>query len=345
MPPFSSHDSNPDTESQPSSKSTTETPLRVVLQGCPPALQAPLAAALQALGFGVEATAEAAQIALLWTAPFADDVATQVMRLRAARADGPIAILAVGEATGAAAYQAAAQANCDGYTAASDPLLLAAQAQLLAYCARRFADVSPLTGLPGNNALQREIERRLPRRGRLAVLAFDLDSFKSYNDAYGYVQGDALLRFLHSVIVKALTEKAQPGWFAAHVGGDDFFALLLPEEAESVARRAIELFEAGSASYYAPQDRERGAVLTRARTGEVLAQPLVSLTVGAVTNEPADLLHAGQLAAVLAELKAHGKSLPGSNYVPDRRKIHDHEVAWLSRASRSIEPEQPLVGD
>jgi diguanylate cyclase (GGDEF)-like protein len=214
-----------------------------------------------------------------------------------------------------------------------DPAQIAAHARLIYESRTRFAQASPLTGLPGVGALEREINRRLPRRGEMALLAFDVDFFKSYNDRYGYQRGDALLRHVWCVIEQALN--AAPGHFLAHLGGDDFFALVRPAEAEGVARRAIELFAAARAEHYDPEDLARGEIVARTRTGELASTPLVSLTIAAVTNEPEDLQHSGQLAAVLTELKAYGKRLGGGRYVADRRRVHDDEAAWALRRQQN----------
>jgi diguanylate cyclase (GGDEF)-like protein len=302
----------------------------LLLVNCPEPLQQPLRQALLDHGMVLAEAALAPALVVAWLDPRAPETPAEVATLQRRQGGAPPAVLLVGTDAGAEAFAAAAEAGADGYSAASEAAVIAAQCQLLLGCRARFAEASPLTGLPGNNALQREIERRLPERGKLAVLAFDVDNFKSYNDAYGYQQGDALLRHTCGAVLQALAERATPGWFAAHLGGDDFFALIGPPEAEPVATRAIALFAAGLASLYAPADFARGSIRVHDRAGQVREMPLATLTVAEVTNEADDLVHAGQLAAVLAELKAYGKPLAGSNYVPDRRRDHGPAKAFLA---------------
>ena len=292
----------------------------VLLVNCPDSLQPALRQALQDLGIATTQAADAAaDLVAAWLDPRSQ---TELAALRQRPQGASPAVLVVGPEGVADAYLAAAAAGADGYTTAPEPAVIAAQCRLLLGSRARFAEVSPLTGLAGNNALQKEIERRLPKRSELAVLAFDVDNFKGYNDRYGYERGDRLLRHACTAMMAALAQCAAPGWFAAHLGGDDFLALVRPQEAAAVARRTIELFAAGLAGLYEPADYQRGFIAVRTRTGEVCELPLATLTVAAVTNEADDLVHAGQLAAVLAELKAYGKSLKGSSYVPDRRRDH-----------------------
>ena len=302
---------------------------------CPLSLLDPLGAALLARGLSLAPPAHATpDLILLWLDPQAPGAAARISSERGgARGAFPVLGL-VGNAETAEAFAAATALDVDFYTAATDPATLAAQCLLTIASTRRFAEASPLTGLPGNNALQREIERRLPSRGDLAVLAFDADHFKAYNDRYGYGRGDRLLRYLAEVIVEALSSQAMPGWYAAHLGGDDFVALVRPREAEGVVREVIARFAAGLATHYDEADLARGGVTVRTRNGEVRQQPLATLTIAAVTNEATDLNHPGQLAAVLAELKAHGKTLPGSNYLPDRRRSH---LSWEASPLPDVE--------
>ncbi|MHB8997598.1 MAG: GGDEF domain-containing protein [Armatimonadota bacterium] len=294
----------------------------VEMIGCPASLQQPLLDALLAHGMVMSGGEKPAELILAWLDPRDAGSAERIAAVRYGERQILPAVVVVGQEDSIAAIDAAAAAGADGYVAGDEPERLAAVALLTAQAAERFSQVSPLTGLPGNNALQREIERRLPERGQLAVLGFDVDNFKQYNDRYGYQRGDELLRYLQAVLLRALGERAGQDSFAAHVGGDDFVALVHPSQAEAVARRAIELFAAEIPALYDEEDATKGFIEVRTRQGEVRETPLASLTVAAVTNEPEDLVHAGQLAAVLAELKAYGKSLPGSNYVPDRRRNH-----------------------
>mgnify|MGYP000261705338 CR=1 FL=1 len=55
--------------------------------------------------------------------------------------------------------------------------------------------ISPLTGLPGNIQIQTEIKRRLLNKEDFCVIYLDLDNFKAYNDVYGFLNGDEIIKF------------------------------------------------------------------------------------------------------------------------------------------------------
>ncbi len=62
--------------------------------------------------------------------------------------------------------------------------------------------VSPLTGLPGNVQIQAEMKKRLLNKEDFAILYVDLDNFKAYNDIYGFLNGDEIIKFNARCITK-----------------------------------------------------------------------------------------------------------------------------------------------
>ena len=60
--------------------------------------------------------------------------------------------------------------------------------------------VSPLTGLPGNMQIEAELKRRLRKKTGFSILYFDLDNFKAYNDIYGFLKGDEIIKLTARII-------------------------------------------------------------------------------------------------------------------------------------------------
>lgn len=205
----------------------------------------------------------------------------------------------------------------------------AAKVEALARRRRADVDVHPLTGLPGGAALQRELLRRLPRRGQLALLAFDLRHFKAFNDRYGFLRGDEVLSFMAGMLEEVATREES----VYHLGGDDFFIITTPAQADATARAALGRFEAAAGGFHDEADRREGFITTRGReTGAPVRFPLISLTVVCATNEAGDMTHPGRFAQVLAELKEYARRAAGSRYARDRRRVHDTAASLRLRA-------------
>jgi diguanylate cyclase (GGDEF)-like protein len=107
---------------------------------------------------------------------------------------------------------------------------------------RHMARHDPLTGLPNRLAFREimdSVEERIRRREMVAVLAVDLDHFKSVNDTLGHGAGDALLKLVSDRLKQACRE----GDTIARLGGDEFAVLTGPlqgaADAAAIARRIV----------------------------------------------------------------------------------------------------------
>jgi diguanylate cyclase (GGDEF)-like protein len=181
-------------------------------------------------------------------------------------------------------------------------------------------ELSPLTGMSGNSDILREISRRLAQGERFAVLYPDIDSFKSYNDHYGFLRGDDVIKTLATIILEVLEQNYSPQHFAGHVGGDDFVVLTDPNMAETLASEIAKRFDAATPALYDPADRLQGWIESKERSGGTLRSPLVSVSIGIVNAEPGSYASAAALAARAAEVKGVAKRMPGSKWVLDRRR-------------------------
>jgi two-component system, cell cycle response regulator len=90
---------------------------------------------------------------------------------------------------------------------------------------REEAVTDGLSGLPNRRALMRDLEEVVSHGEELALVFFDLDGFKGYNDTFGHAAGDVLLRRLG----QRLAESVDASGTAYRLGGDEFCALLRDE--------------------------------------------------------------------------------------------------------------------
>jgi len=193
--------------------------------------------------------------------------------------------------------------------------LLARVAKALDRQARELG-ASPTTQLPGADAIQAEVERRLQTEGTETVACYlDLDNLKAFNDYYGYAKANAVIRQTGDVIRHVVQRSGGPGDFIGHIAGDDFVFVTSADRADVVCRGICERFDHLIRLYYDPGDRERGYIEANDRFGVMRRFPIMSVSIAAIS------LARARTYAGLAELAAVGKgtakAIPGSSYVRD----------------------------
>ncbi len=185
----------------------------------------------------------------------------------------------------------------------------------------RNRTVSPLTGLPGNSQIQAEMQERLEKGEKYALMYIDLDNFKAYNDTYGFSNGDEIIKLTANIITKNVLKKGRNARnFVGHIGGDDFVALVEDNDYERICQNIIAEFDKSIEKYFTKEDIERGYLEVENRKGLIEPFPLTTISIGVVevTNDRfKNTLEIGEAGAAVKHL---AKTIWGSTYVIDRRK-------------------------
>ena len=180
--------------------------------------------------------------------------------------------------------------------------------------------VSPLTGLPGNVQIHAELKKRISNKEIFSVLYIDLDNFKAYNDVYGFIEGDEIIKFTADTIVKCIHEKIKDGSFIGHIGGDDFIAIVPTLDCEDICKSIIANFDSQVTKFFTKEDVEKGYIEVANRRGLMEQFPLTSISIGVVEAEVGRFANILEIGEVEAQVKHLAKSVIGSSYVVDRRK-------------------------
>lgn len=183
--------------------------------------------------------------------------------------------------------------------------------------------LSELTGLPGNTQIEQAIKRLVGTPGeRWAILYVDIDHFKEYNDAYGFLQGNEVIKATGRILLEAVRQCNSDSEldFVGHIGGDDFVVITRPERAERISRDIIRRFDAVMPQYYSEEDRQRGYIIASDRRGNVTKVPIASISIGIVTNQYRAIDNYWFVGTIAAEVKKKAKALPGSAYYVDQRR-------------------------
>ncbi len=201
-----------------------------------------------------------------------------------------------------------------------EPKELLARIRMIIRRTKRDLEANPLTRLPGNVSIINELTRRMESRSLFAVCYCDLDKFKAYNDKYGFEHGDEVIRETARILIGAAQQYGNREDFIGHIGGDDFVVVTTPDKADTLCNKIIEEFEKKAPGFYNETDRKKGYVLAKDRSGKEQQIPLLSISIGVVTNETRKIEHVAQIGEIGAELKSYAKSLERSNYIKDKRK-------------------------
>ncbi len=146
-------------------------------------------------------------------------------------------------------------------------------------------DQNPLTRLPGNYAINSHLKQLLKEKKQNGtVVYFDFNSFKPFNDVYGFRLGDRVIILFAEILKRELNLNRD---FIGHIGGDDFLVVFNdgPRETpiEDTVRQIQVFFKEDVKSYYSEEDRKKGFI--RARDRQDVPRDFPLLTVSAAVME------------------------------------------------------------
>lgn len=162
---------------------------------------------------------------------------------------------------------------------------------------------SPLTGLPGNLAIEQTLASLIEEEKDFSVTYIDIDNFKAFNDVYGFECGDLVIKLL----AKILRDHFLTNQFIGHIGGDDFIIILDYHNAEHKFEEVVRVFEKEVLNFYSEEDREKGYITAKSRYGKIEKFPLISLTAVTIDNGTVQYSHTNEISEQLAQLKNRAK--------------------------------------
>jgi len=181
-------------------------------------------------------------------------------------------------------------------------------------------DANPCTGLPGNNSIAEAITQALDNQRNVCVIHADLDHFKAYNDKYGFVRGDDVIRFTSETLKRVLMTSHSDDTFIGHIGGDDYVMITPSSGCQNIANTILENFDKGIRQFYDDSDLKKNGIVSVNRAGEKQFFPLISLSLSGVDLSKRTFTQYIEVNDVCAEVKKIAKSTPGSCFFMDRRK-------------------------
>ncbi|MFC4336859.1 GGDEF domain-containing response regulator [Salininema proteolyticum] len=176
---------------------------------------------------------------------------------------------------------------------------------------REIREASPLTGMPGNDRILREVTAWIRRAHPFALAYIDIDNFKAVNDVYGFVRGDEFIKALAEATYSAAADSGAAPVFLGHVGGDDFAILARPEDIDAVTRFLLGHFGNRVLKLSDEKDVRAGYIEYIDRNGHPSRSSLPTLSIGVALSTHRNFADAHEAVAEATTLKGQAKSHMG----------------------------------
>jgi diguanylate cyclase (GGDEF)-like protein len=139
----------------------------------------------------------------------------------------------------------------------------------------------PRSGLPAGRLIEEQL-RHIIREKDWAFLDIRINDFEPFNDVYGFVAGDDVLRFAGMLISEVLDELGTPNDFLGHAGGDNFVIVTTEGSAAVISQKLKSRFAEEIKSQYNFMDRQQGYIQASTKDGKTEQFPFMTLAIGMV---------------------------------------------------------------
>jgi len=167
--------------------------------------------------------------------------------------------------------------------------------------------------------LCRECRHRTGLGQLFAVCFAGINHLEEYHNQYGRESGERVLALVSQILRDVVKGLCSSDGFMAHVGRDDFIFVIPLDAIPDVCGEVLEVFDTLIPYQYNEQDRRAGYSVSKDRRGQPYRVPLITLSLGVVTNEHRKFQHFSQIAELAREMQSYAKTQAGSVFVVDRR--------------------------
>ena len=181
-------------------------------------------------------------------------------------------------------------------------------------------DANPLTKLPGNLAIEKELLIRFKNHIIFSFCLIDIDNFKAFSDKYGYSKGSDVLSWLGNLVSNIVKVYGQENDFVGHIGGDDFVLISEPGRVRMLCKEIINAFDRSIGNFYNEEDRNRGYIISVDRYNRITQFQIMTLSIAILSNDKIPVTDPREVAERIADLKRYAKTFPKSLYVCENRR-------------------------
>jgi diguanylate cyclase (GGDEF)-like protein len=160
----------------------------------------------------------------------------------------------------------------------------------------------PRSGLPSGRLIEEQL-RRIIRQQNWALMDVRINNFEPFNEVYGFVAGDDVLRFTGMMINEVLDELGTPNDFIGHAGGDNFIIITAEESAADIRQKMKSRFAEEVLAHYNFMDRDQGFIMAAGSGGQSVKVPLMTLSVGLVSPKEYQFADIREITEMAAEAR------------------------------------------
>jgi DNA-binding response OmpR family regulator len=162
--------------------------------------------------------------------------------------------------------------------------------------------VNPITGLPGGRLVEEQSELLLEKTD-WAILSVSVNDLETFNEAYGFVAGDDVLRAVGLILNNAVEEVGTLEDFVGHPGGASFIIITVPPKVEELRDKVVTRLMRAINYFYPIKDRELAQRGVEESLGDEKLVPLMSISVSIVTSKDSSFIKVHQIREALTKAK------------------------------------------
>ncbi len=165
---------------------------------------------------------------------------------------------------------------------------------------------SPSTGLASGRLIEQQL-RELMRRQDWGILYIGINGLDAFNEVYGFVAGEEVLRFTGMLLNDAIDEMGTADDFIGHIGGDNFIIITRKELVASLRSEIINRFKENVGTHYDFMTRMQGYLVVKDEDDKEVRRPLMTLQIGGLTADDGPFTDIREITEAAAEVRRQAR--------------------------------------
>ena len=163
---------------------------------------------------------------------------------------------------------------------------------------QRLNMTDPRTGLPSARLIEDQL-RELMRKTDWSLLLIGVDHLRPFNDAYGFVAGDEVMRFTAMLLNEVVDNLGTLDDFIGHASNDTLILITMTDDVDAISDQLRQQFDEKILAHYNFMDREQGGIATP----DGSLAPLMRLSIGTVSGKTQRFSDIREITELAAELR------------------------------------------